>query len=186
MAVGRLRSRCVEPLQVLHHIPTALTVVPEQDYYALNITQYLDSDLIKPLISIIDPLNYKENLTMPKLVIDATGDEFFMPDDDHFWWGDLEGETYRLMVANADHSMSTGLGPLYMSLSAFYQSVLIDAQRPVINWTMAEGTGTITAVSNIKANKVGADSVVCPSLLVSLSCRFVAGCAPMGHLTQCG
>ena len=25
---------------------------------------------------------YKENLTMPKLVIDATGDEFFMPDDD--------------------------------------------------------------------------------------------------------
>lgn len=26
------------------------------------------ADIIKPLIEIIDPLNYKENLTMPKLV----------------------------------------------------------------------------------------------------------------------
>ena len=36
-------------------------------------------------LKVIDPLNYKPQLTMPKLVIDATGDEFFMPDDDYFW-----------------------------------------------------------------------------------------------------
>ena len=75
-------------------------------------------------------------------------------DDDHFWWGKLEGETYRLMVANADHSMATGLGPLYMSLSAFYQSLVLDQPRPVINWTIAPDTGAITAVSNIKADQV--------------------------------
>jgi len=91
---------------------------------------------------------------MPKLVIDATGDEFFMPDDDHFWWGELPGETYRLMVANADHSMSTGLGPLYMGLSSFYQSIVLNKPRPVINWSIAPTTGTITATSNVKANQV--------------------------------
>ena len=30
----------------------------------------------------VDPLSYKENLTMPKLVVDATGDEFFQVQDD--------------------------------------------------------------------------------------------------------
>jgi hypothetical protein len=30
------------------------------------------------------------------------------PDDDQYWWGQLQGETYRLMVANAEHSFATG------------------------------------------------------------------------------
>lgn len=30
-----------------------------------------------PQAAVIDPINYKANLTMPKLIIDATGDEFF-------------------------------------------------------------------------------------------------------------
>jgi PhoPQ-activated pathogenicity-related protein len=30
------------------------------------------------MTAIIDPLSYKDRLTMPKLVVDSTGDEFFM------------------------------------------------------------------------------------------------------------
>ena len=30
--------------------------------------------------------------TMPKLVVNAGNDEFFLPDDDHSWWGSLPGE----------------------------------------------------------------------------------------------
>ena len=41
------------------------------------------------MFSIIDPLVYRERLLMPKLVIDASGDEFFMLDDNHFWWDDM-------------------------------------------------------------------------------------------------
>jgi hypothetical protein len=39
----------------------------------------MNQTAINLLANVIDPLVYKENLTMPKLVIDATGDEFFMP-----------------------------------------------------------------------------------------------------------
>ena len=47
---------------------------------------------------------------MPKLVIDSTGDEFFMPDDNYYWWNQsLPGELHLLMVHNAEHSMVTGL-----------------------------------------------------------------------------
>ncbi len=34
--------------------------------------------LIVQMMAIIDPLAYKDRLTMPKLVIDSCGDEFFM------------------------------------------------------------------------------------------------------------
>jgi len=115
-----------------------------EDYYALNITEYLETDLLPPLAALIDPLEYKENLTMPKLVVDATGDEFFMPDDDHYWWGMLPGETYRLMVANAEHSMATGLLPLITGATSFVNSVLHDKPRPVFDWSMDPTTGAIT------------------------------------------
>ena len=52
-----------------------------QDYWNANITLTYGTNksAFEALASVIDPLVYKENLTMPKLVIDATGDEFFMP-----------------------------------------------------------------------------------------------------------
>ena len=31
---------------------------------------------------------------MPKLVIAATGDQFFLPDDSHFFWDDLPEPKY--------------------------------------------------------------------------------------------
>jgi PhoPQ-activated pathogenicity-related protein len=83
-----------------------------EDYYVMNFTAQIDLPsttavcsfsfccLISPLqmANIIDPLVYKDRLTMPKLVIDAGGDEFFMLDDNHFWWDDMVGEMHLLMV----------------------------------------------------------------------------------------
>lgn len=48
------------------------------DYYAMNFTTKLDNPNFQPMADIIDPLSYVDRLTMPKLVIDSTGDEFFM------------------------------------------------------------------------------------------------------------
>ena len=44
-----------------------------------DITKYLNdgTDNMDVLAAVVDPLSYKENLTMSKLVVDATGDEFF-------------------------------------------------------------------------------------------------------------
>lgn len=126
-----------------------------KDYWDLNITADLTTPKMPMLTKQIDVLQYAENLTMPKLVIDSTGDEFFMPDDDHYWWGDLPGETYRLMIANAEHSMATGLGPLLEGYIAFTWSVILDTPRPEFTWDMKQlndTTGMVTVTSKTKPN----------------------------------
>ena len=49
-----------------------------KDYYALNFTTRLDDPNFPAMAKIIDPISYVKRFTMPKLVIDSTGDEFFM------------------------------------------------------------------------------------------------------------
>jgi len=82
-------------------------------------------------------------------VIDSTGDEFFMPDDDWLWWGQLEGETYRLMIQNAEHSMATGVIELLKGAQAFYDSLILQTQRPKFDWTMDYNGGVITVTTQV-------------------------------------
>ena len=56
-----------------------------QDYFALNITQDIDSAGAKRLFEIVDAISYTNRLVMPKLMISAGGDEFQMPDDQRYW-----------------------------------------------------------------------------------------------------
>ena len=37
---------------------------------------------------------YINRLTMPKMLISAGGDEFFLPDDSYYFWDNLLGEKY--------------------------------------------------------------------------------------------
>ncbi|PIK49438.1 putative autocrine proliferation repressor protein A [Apostichopus japonicus] len=37
---------------------------------------------------------YIDRLTMPKYVVTASGDEFFLPDDSHYFYSDMQGPTY--------------------------------------------------------------------------------------------
>lgn len=121
-----------------------------QDYCDMNITDYFTEPVLDDLSQYIDPLMYAANLTMPKLVIDGTGDEFFMPDDDYYWWGMLQGPTYRLMIPNAEHSMATGALPLILGLEAFWAAILTNSTMPQVNWSIAPTTGVITATTNVK------------------------------------
>jgi PhoPQ-activated pathogenicity-related protein len=45
----------------------------------------------RKLREIIDPYEYRDRLTMPKLIINSAGDEFFLPDSSQIYYKDLLG-----------------------------------------------------------------------------------------------
>ena len=51
------------------------------DYWIEGINGRLDDPNLVLMQEQIDPFFYKDRLTMLKLIVSATGDEFFMPDD---------------------------------------------------------------------------------------------------------
>ena len=77
------------PVAPVHH-PIAVGSLPPQGGWTFAFVDYLESGVpaffgtsyIERLAQAIDPINFKENLTMSKLVVDSTGDEFFQVQDD--------------------------------------------------------------------------------------------------------
>lgn len=126
------------------------------DYYAMNFTRRIDDPNLANLTAVVDPYVYRDRLTMPKLVIDSTGDEFFMPDDNYIWWNSMVGEIHLLMVHNAEHSLVTGLPEVVQGISSFAAGVLANEARPTINWTMTQSsrTGSITVLTSEPPTKV--------------------------------
>ena len=90
----------------------------------------------RKLENLVDPYFYRDRLTMPKFIMNASGDQFFLPDSSQFYFADLTGDKYLRYVPNADHSLDDT--DAVESLLAFYLTVLHNKPRPVMSWTFEE------------------------------------------------
>ena len=110
------------------------------DYEAMGIMNWQGTPEYRRLMELVEPYEYRDRLTMPKYILNATGDQFFLPDSWQFYFDDLQGETYLRYVPNADHGLGgTDAGE---SIVAWYHAVLNDAARPRFTWRV-EDDGTI-------------------------------------------
>jgi PhoPQ-activated pathogenicity-related protein len=110
------------------------------DYVQMGITDWTGHPRYHSLMKIVEPYEYRERFTLPKLLINATGDQFFLPDSSQFYFDDLPGEKHLRYVPNADHSLRKS--DAFETLHAFYDSVLNDRPRPDIKWKF-EKNGTV-------------------------------------------
>eukprot|EP00899_Mesostigma_viride_P002162 jgi/Mesvir1/11947/Mv26562-RA.1 len=77
-------------------------------YFDANITADLDSDAFCRMEAILDPLRYVDLLApIPKLIVSASGDEFFLPDDSRFFWDDLVGRSRWSLPTGGTNDAST-------------------------------------------------------------------------------
>ncbi|SVE23434.1 uncharacterized protein METZ01_LOCUS476288, partial [marine metagenome] len=123
-----------------------------QDYVDMQIVYWWSSKEMRSLIKLVDPFSIKERFEMPKLLINAAGDEFFLPTSSQFYFDELPGEKYLRYVPNADHNVSERTDALETIL-AFYASILNDIPRPQFSWELKEN-GSIEVRSETKVNEV--------------------------------
>ena len=84
-------------------------------------------------------------LAMPKLVVNAANDEFFLPADNHGWWSDLPAEKRLLHLPNTDHGFglpnATGEATYEAALGAYYAAVVGGEPRAGFDWRLVGASG---------------------------------------------
>jgi PhoPQ-activated pathogenicity-related protein len=103
-----------------------------KDYEDHGIMDWLGTTANRALMQIEDPYEYRDRLTMPKYLVNSTGDQFFLPDSWRFYYGDLKGETHVRYVPNTDHALK-GSDAL-ASVGAYYHAIVSGTKRPAIAW----------------------------------------------------
>ena len=107
------------------------------NYVEEGIMEWQQTEEYKKLMSITEPYSYRERLTLPKYIVNASGDQFFLPDSWKYYWHDLSGEARLRYVPNADHSLS-GSDAMF-GFTAFYKSVVDGTPRPDFDWILEDG-----------------------------------------------
>ncbi len=128
-------------------------------FWSPAIKDYLDNDIMKwagtpryrELMKVVEPYEYRDRLTMPKYIVNAAGDEFFLPDSSQFYWNDLKGEKLLRYVPNAKHSLAGS--DARETMGAFYSMVLNNKPRPKFDWKF-EKNGSITIKVTDKPTEV--------------------------------
>lgn len=97
------------------------------------------------VLAIEDPYSYRrrDRLKIPKYLINATGDEFFLPDNSQFYFAEMPDEKHLRYVPNAKHNLAGS--DASESLQVFYQAVRDGRPRPRYSWKkLADGTLEVT------------------------------------------
>jgi PhoPQ-activated pathogenicity-related protein len=123
------------------------------NYYQHNILQRYDHPRMKELYATVDPYYYRDRLTMPKYVVNASGDQFFVPTSSQFYYDSLKGDKIMRYVPNADHSLKGS--DAIQSILAFYELILADKPRPELTWKFEnDGSIVVKSPNPIKSAKL--------------------------------
>ena len=105
-----------------------------EPFVRAGIVDQIGSKRFDELAAAIDPYRYAERLTMPKFIVNSTGDQFFLPDAWQFSFPDLKGEKHLRYLPNTDHSRQRS--DYRQSITAFYDAIAHDRPRPNVTWSI--------------------------------------------------
>lgn len=110
-----------------------------RDYTERKLVPMPDTAEAKRLWSWVDPWVYREQIRMPKLIINGTNDPYWTQDALNLYWDDLRGDKYICYVPNAGHDLNQGgqfpdLSMAGHALAAFTRSMAEGKPLPKLTW----------------------------------------------------
>ncbi|MGJ8454136.1 PhoPQ-activated protein PqaA family protein [Pseudothermotoga sp. U03pept] len=74
-------------------------------YVRRGLPEMVNSEAGQRLLKMVDPYTYREELTMPKYIVNATNDEYWTIYSSNHYFYDLPGQNYLLYVPNNQHGI---------------------------------------------------------------------------------
>ncbi len=113
-------------------------------YTALGLEEFVMTKAFDAMMALEDPYSYKERLTQPKYIINASGDRFFLPDSSQFYFHDLPGTKYLRYIPNADHDLN---GTNYFETARlFFNAIAHKKALPSFSWHLTQN-GTLSVIT---------------------------------------
>src|ERR1051325_890073 len=141
----------IEPSMLHHYAAYGFWAPSIGDYTAMRIMDWNGTPEYQALMKIEEPYEYRGRFTMPKFIINAAGDQFFLPDSSQFYFKDLPGVKYLRYVLDADHSLRGS--DAYETLMACYHAILNNVPLPRFSWTV-EKNGSLRVIAKDKPTVV--------------------------------
>jgi PhoPQ-activated pathogenicity-related protein len=104
------------------------------NYVEEGIMDWMHTNEFARLLEITEPYSYLDRYDIPKLLLNATGDQFFQPDSWKFYWDDLPDEKYVRYVPNTGHSLKES--DAIETLISYYQYIIDKDDRPQFEWSV--------------------------------------------------
>lgn len=104
----------------------------------------------KKLWTMVDPFHYRDQLTLPKLIVNGGNDPYWTLDALNLYWNELKGDKWVLYVPNAGHNLQqqTGKGAGDVSravngLAAFTRAQITGQPLPRLTWKHDDAGGKL-------------------------------------------
>ncbi|MHA4895992.1 PhoPQ-activated pathogenicity-related family protein [Pedobacter sp. PWIIR3] len=124
-----------------------------EDYVKLGLVQEMGTETSNALTTMIDPYSYKKMLTMPKMIIMGTNDEYWPIDNIKNYYDSIPGQNLIKYIPNVGHSLGDGTEAL-TTLSAFFGYTLKKSPYPVCNWTSTVSSKGVKLTIQATADKL--------------------------------
>jgi PhoPQ-activated pathogenicity-related protein len=121
------------------------------DYRDSGILDKLSTKEGRKLLSMVDPYSYLEKLTMAKLIVNGTNDQYWTLDGLNLYWDDLPGPKWVLYVPNSGHRLED-TGRVINTVTAFIYAISGGTDFPEFTWKFKDSVkaSVLTVSSNIK------------------------------------
>lgn len=124
-----------------------------EDYVKLGIVQDMGSNKSNDLVTMIDPFSYRKKLTMPKMLIMGTNDEYWPIDNVKNYFDSIPGNNFIHYIPNVGHSMGDKKESS-ANLSSFFAYTLANKTYPVCSWKTTTTNNSVKVTLKATANKL--------------------------------
>ena len=128
-----------------------------EDYTERQLQKKLMTPAGRQLQAIVDPYHYRDALSLPKLILLGTNDQYWPLDALNLYWDGLTGDKYILYLPGNGHSLND-YPRIIGTLNALHQHVARGAPLPRLQWTFHQGDDhlSLDMASDISPHRVNA------------------------------